>query len=56
MTTVKELKRKTIIPDRQNNMGYITQSISSCHHGMECPQVLDGGTVSNMEGSCEHIE
>jgi hypothetical protein len=33
MTTVKELKRKTIIPDRQN-MGYITQSmISPCHHG-----------------------
>jgi hypothetical protein len=24
MTTVKDLQRKTIIPDRQNNIGYIT--------------------------------
>jgi ribosomal protein RSM22 (predicted rRNA methylase) len=56
MTTVKELKRKTIILDRQNNMRYITQSISPCHHGMACPQVLDGGMVSIMEGSCEYIE
>jgi hypothetical protein len=35
MTTVKEQKRKTIIPARQNNMGYLTQSmISPCHHDM----------------------
>jgi len=23
---------------------------------MACPQVADGGTTSNMEGSCEYIE
>jgi hypothetical protein len=28
----------------------------SCHHGMARPQVADGGTTSNMEGSCEYIE
>ena len=27
-----------------------------CHHGMARPQVADGGTVSNMECSCEYIE
>jgi hypothetical protein len=26
------------------------------HHGMAQPCVLDGGTASNMEGSCEYIE
>jgi hypothetical protein len=26
------------------------------HHGMARPQVADGGTASNMEGSCEYIE
>jgi len=26
------------------------------HHGMTRPQVADGGTASNMEGSCEYIE
>jgi len=26
------------------------------HHGMARPQVVDGGTASNMEGSCEYIE
>ena len=25
-------------------------------HGMARPQVADGGTASNMEGSCEYIE
>jgi len=25
----------------------------SCHHGMARPQVADGGTASDMEGSCE---
>jgi hypothetical protein len=28
----------------------------SSHHGMAHPQVEDGGTASNMEGSCEYIE
>jgi hypothetical protein len=27
-----------------------------CHHGMERPQVKDGGTASNMEGSCEYTD
>ena len=26
------------------------------HHGIARPQVADGGTASNMEGSCECIE
>jgi len=26
------------------------------HHGMVHPQVADGGTASNMEGSCEYIK
>jgi len=30
--------------------------LSPCHHGMARPQVADGGTVSNMEGSCKYIE
>ena len=27
--------------------------VGPCHHGMGCPQVADGGTASDMEGSCE---
>jgi hypothetical protein len=27
-----------------------------CHHDMARPQVPDGGTASNVEGSCEYIE
>jgi len=27
--------------------------VGSCHHGMARPQVADGGTACNMEGSCE---
>jgi len=30
--------------------------LGPCHHGMSRPQVADGGTASNMEGSCEYIE
>jgi len=26
------------------------------HHGMAHPQVADGETASNIEGSCEYIE
>ena len=26
------------------------------HHGMTRPQIADGGTASNMEGSCEYIK
>ena len=31
----------------------ITVFVSPCHHGMAGPQVADGGTASNMDGSCE---
>jgi len=34
----------------------ITTDVGPCHHGMARPQVADGGTASNMEGSCEKIE
>ena len=27
--------------------------IGPCHHGMARPQVADGGTASDMEGSCK---
>jgi hypothetical protein len=27
-----------------------------CHHGMARPQVADGGTAYNMEGSCEYTD
>ena len=27
-----------------------------CQHGMARPQVADGGTASNMEGSCEYVQ
>ena len=30
-----------------------SMNVGPCHHGMECPQFADGGTASNMEGSCE---
>jgi len=30
--------------------------VCPCHHGMVRPQVEDGGTASNMEGSCEYTE
>ena len=28
-------------------------NVGPCHHGIARPQVADGGTASNMEGSCE---
>ena len=30
-----------------------TMNVGPCHHGMARPQVADGGTASNMVGSCE---
>jgi hypothetical protein len=33
-----------------------SMNVGSCHHGMARPQVVDGGTASNMEGSCEYTE
>jgi hypothetical protein len=33
-----------------------TSLISPCHQCTALPQVADGGTASNMEGTCEYIE
>jgi hypothetical protein len=30
--------------------------VGPCHHGMACLQVVDGGMMSNTDGSCEYIE
>ena len=30
--------------------------VGASHQGMARPQGADGGTASNMEGSCEYIE
>jgi len=30
--------------------------MDSWDHGMARPQVVDGGTASSMEGSCEYID
>jgi hypothetical protein len=32
---------------------YYSMNVGPCHHGMARPQVVDGGTASDMEGSCE---
>ena len=34
------------------NVGY-SMNMGLCHHGMARPHVADGGTASDMEGSCE---
>ena len=31
----------------------VSMNVGPCHHGMARPGVADGGTASNMEGSCE---
>jgi hypothetical protein len=32
---------------------YVTMNMDPRQHGMARPQVADGGTASDMEGSCE---
>jgi hypothetical protein len=32
---------------------YTASKVGPCHHGMARPQVADGGTASDMKGSCE---
>ena len=32
------------------------REVGPCHHGMALPQVEDGGTASEMEGSCEYTK
>jgi hypothetical protein len=34
-------------------VGVQAMNVGPCHHGMARPQVADGGTASDMEGSCE---
>jgi hypothetical protein len=31
----------------------LSMNVGPCHYGMARPQVADGGTASDMEGSCE---
>jgi hypothetical protein len=42
---------------KNSKFGYLIEhtsmNVGPCHHGMALPQVADGGTASNMEGSCE---
>jgi hypothetical protein len=33
-----------------------TAQVGPCRHGITLPRVADGGTASNMEGSCGYIE
>ena len=33
-----------------------TVFVGPCHHGMARSYVADGGTASDMEGSCEKVE
>jgi len=32
------------------------RQVGPCHNSMARPQVADGGTTCNMEGSCKYIE
>ena len=54
----------TVFPLSKNGVQYYTAEnlttltnhtvfVGPCHHGMARPQVADGGTASDMEGSCE---
>jgi hypothetical protein len=49
------VKRGTIMTDgfKVGNGLKHRAYVGPCHHGMERPQVADGGTASYMEGSCE---
>jgi len=37
-------------------VGFIICVVGTSHHGMARPQVVDRGTASDKEGSCEYIE
>jgi hypothetical protein len=48
------IKTRTI---NLKNLGIdVREKWGPCHHGMARPQVMDGGTAFDMEGSCEYIE
>ena len=32
---------------------FLAVLVGPCHHGMACPHVVDRGTASDKEGSCE---
>ena len=34
-------------------IAFLSMFVGPCYHGMARPQVADGGTVCDMEGSCE---
>ena len=54
-----QCERPSFTSIQHNTQNYISVYLNlsvfegPCHHGKACPQVADGGTVSNMEGSCE---
>ena len=48
---VKNLKKEIIFFFCVRNFQPVF--VSSCHHCMARPQVADGETASDMEGSCE---
>ena len=62
MKTVTPTTRENILEDL-NLPQHCSQNLTVCvcitpclwvrHHGMARPQVVDGGTASDMEGSCE---
>jgi hypothetical protein len=39
--------------ENTNTVTYDSMNVGPCHHGMARPRVADGGTASDMEGSCE---
>ena len=50
-TLVKQPKRET--ESKFLHTVKASVFVGPCHHGMARPQVADGGTASDMEGSCE---
>jgi len=46
---------KGVISESGNFSG-LSVNLSPWHDDMASPQVADGGTASNMEGSCEYID
>jgi len=41
---------------RVGHCHYGMARVGHCHYSMARSQVADGGTASNMEGSCEYVE
>ena len=50
---MKKIIYRAAVSQRLRNTG---KAVGRCHHGMARPQVANGGTASDMQGSCEYIE